>query len=38
VAAGHEFPIGKVTIAGFGDANATLDNYVAAMEALAAQP
>lgn len=37
VAEGHEFPIGKVTIAGFGDANATLDNYIAAMSAATGQ-
>lgn len=35
VAGGTEFPLGKLTIASFGDANATLDNYVAALTQLA---
>lgn len=32
--AGREFPIGQITIGGYGDANATLDFYVRALEAL----
>lgn len=34
VAEGREFPLGKLTIAGYGDAHAILDNYVAALSAL----